>query len=47
VLGAALTFKEHLVRVLPQVEVIRPLGTITARSETGEENYYLLVSAEF
>jgi Phosphate-selective porin O and P len=46
VLGASLTFQESRLRVMPQVEVVRPLGTVSARSEIAEENYYLLVSAE-
>ena len=36
-------FGEHL-RVMPQVEVVRPLGTTSFRSQPERESYYLLVS---
>jgi hypothetical protein len=44
VLGMSLTFHGEALRVMPQVEVIRPVGKVGARSEVAAENYYVLVS---
>lgn len=47
VFGVSLTFEERHLRVMPQVEVIRPLGNVGLRSQVAEETYYVLVSAGF
>jgi hypothetical protein len=33
-------------RVMPQVEIVRPLGEVSARSQVKRETYYLLLTAE-
>jgi hypothetical protein len=44
--GLSWNFKKNALRVMPQVELTRPLGEADARGEVASETYYLLVSAE-
>jgi hypothetical protein len=47
VLGFNFLFWEDRLHVMPQVEVVRPLGEVGPRSEVKRETYYLLLSTEF
>ncbi|HKU44696.1 MAG TPA: porin [Polyangiales bacterium] len=46
VAGLSWNFKKNALRIMPQVELTRPLGEADARGEVASETYYLLVSAE-
>lgn len=45
VVGVNVLWGPHL-RLLPQVEVVRPLGDVGARSHVASERYYLVVAVE-
>jgi hypothetical protein len=45
--GLNFLFFDEALRVMPQVEVVRPLGEVTLRSHVKRETYYLMVSTEF
>jgi hypothetical protein len=47
VLGFNLLFFADRLRVMPQVEVVRPLGTVEARSQVKRETYYLMLSMQY
>jgi hypothetical protein len=44
--GLCWTYKKNLLRIMPQVEITRPLGGADVRGEVARETYYLLVSTE-
>jgi hypothetical protein len=44
--GLSWNYKKNALRIMPQVEVTRPLGGAAVRGEVARETYYLLVSAE-
>jgi hypothetical protein len=44
--GLSWNYKKNVLRVMPQVEVARPLGGADIRGEVARETYYLLASAE-
>jgi hypothetical protein len=44
--GLSWNYQKNALRVMPQVEITRPLGDADARGEVATETYYLLVSAE-
>ncbi len=44
--GLSWNYKKNVLRVMPQVEVSRPLGGADIRGEVARETFYLLVSAE-
>jgi len=44
--GLSLNFRKNTLRVMPQVEITRPVGSADARGEIASETYYVLVSAE-
>jgi hypothetical protein len=45
--GLNFLFFDEALRVMPQVEVVRPLGEVTLRSHVKRETYYLMLSTEF
>lgn len=44
--GLSWNYKKNLLRVMPQVEITRPLGGADVRGEVARETYYVLVSTE-
>jgi Phosphate-selective porin O and P len=44
--GLSWNYKKNALRIMPQVEVARPLGGADMRGEVARETYYLLVSTE-
>lgn len=44
--GLSWNYKKNLLRVMPQVEITRPLGGADVRGEVARETFYLLVSTE-
>jgi hypothetical protein len=46
VLGLVLGYRDSLLRLMPQVEVTRPIGSASARGEVASESYYLLLATE-
>lgn len=46
VVGLVLGYRDKLVRVMPQVEINRPIGGASSRGEVASESYYLLLATE-
>lgn len=44
--GLNLLLFDGAYRVMPQVEIVRPLGEVSARSQVKRETYYILLTAE-
>jgi hypothetical protein len=44
--GLSWNYKKNLLRVMPQVEITRPLGGADVRGEIARETFYVLVSTE-
>lgn len=44
--GLSWNYRKNALRIMPQVEITRPLGDADARGEVASETYYLLVSTE-
>jgi hypothetical protein len=44
--GINLLLFDRAYRIMPQVEIVRPLGAVSARSDVKRETYYVLLSAE-
>jgi hypothetical protein len=44
--GLNLLLFDGAYRVMPQVEIVRPLGEVSARSHVKRETYYILLTAE-
>jgi hypothetical protein len=44
--GLSWNYKKNLLRIMPQVEITRPLGGADVRGEVARETYYVLVSTE-
>lgn len=46
VIGASWNYKKNLLRIMPQVEITRPVGRANVRGEVARETFYVLVSSE-
>jgi hypothetical protein len=44
--GINLLLFDGAYRIMPQVEIVRPLGEVSARSQVKRETYYILLTAE-
>ena len=46
VIGLSWNYRKNFLRVMPQVEIIRPLGEASTRSEVASETYYVMVATD-
>lgn len=46
VAGFSWNYRKNTLRIMPQVEITRPIGDAAARGEVASETYYMLISTE-